>query len=158
MADASKSAVAGGDLGLQHARDRVTQPQICMTDDAAAQPRRAVLPAGAHRRCPVDKLGFADRLHLDRAIGAVHRAALDKNGLGDVVTAAGVGEQLLDQKTVPGAVPQMVVGIDDLQPRFDDLLLPQCEPGGIRVTRAGWRIDCRARISGCCGLGACPAG
>jgi len=158
MADASKSAVAGGDLGLQHARDRVTQPQICMTDDAAAQPRRPVLAAGTHRGRPIDELGFSDRLHFDRALGAVHRAALDKNGLGDVVTAAGVGEQLLDQKTVPGAVPQMVVGIDDLQPRFDDLLLPQCEPGGIRVTRAGWRIDCRARISGCCGLGACPAG
>src|SRR6516225_926974 len=111
-----------------------------MTDDTATQPCRSVLAAGAHRRRPVDELGFTDRLHLDRAVGAVHRTALDKNGLGDVLAAAGVGEQFVDQKTVPRAVPQMMVGIDDLQPRLEDLLPPQRQPDRIRVTRAGRRI------------------
>jgi hypothetical protein len=87
MADAAKATVAGGDLRLQHARHRVTQPQVGMTDDTAAQPRRSVLAAGAHRCGPVDELGLADRLHFDRAVGAVHRATLDKNRLGDVVAS-----------------------------------------------------------------------
>jgi hypothetical protein len=96
MADAAKATVAGSDLGLQHPRDPVTQSQIGMTDDAAAEPRRPVLAAGAHRRRPIDELGFADGLHFDRAVSAVDRAALDKNGLSDVVAAAGIGEQLVD--------------------------------------------------------------
>ena len=104
MANTAKAAVAGGDLRFQHARDRITQPQIGMTNDTAAQPRRPILTAGTHRRCPVDELGFSDGLHLGRAIGAVHRPALDKNCLGDVVAAIGVGEQLVDQKTVARAV------------------------------------------------------
>jgi len=51
------------------------------------------------------------------------------------------------EKTVPWAIPQMMMGIDNLQPRLDDLLLPQREPGWIRVMRVG-RIDCRASASG----------
>src|SRR6516225_10632055 len=120
-----------------------------MTDDAATEPRRPILAARAHRRRPVDELGLANGLHLDRAVGAVHRAALDKNRLGYVVATASVGEQLVDQKTVPEAVPQVMVGIDDLQPRLDDLLLPQCQPGRIRVARAGWRIGRGARARRC---------
>ena len=139
MADAAEATVPGSDLGLQHARDPVTQSQIGMTDDAAAKPRWPVMAAGTHRRRPVDELGLADWLHFDRAVGAVHRAALDKNGLGDVVAAAGVGEQLVDEKPVAGAVPEMMVRIDDLQPRFDDLFLPQCQPGRIGIARAGWK-------------------
>ena len=152
MANAAKATVAGRNLRLQHARDPVTQSQIGMTDDAAAKPRRPVLAAGTHRRRPVDEFRLADGLHFDWAVGAVHRTALDKNGLSDVVAAIGVGEQFAEQKTVPGAVPQMMVGIDDLQPRFDDLLLPQREPSRIGVRRAGWSIDCRARGRGCCVL------
>ena len=158
MANAAKAAVPGGDLGLQHARDPLTQSQIGMTDDTAAKPRWPVLAAGTHRRRPVDELGLADGLHFDRAVGAVHRAALDKNGLGDLVAAAGVGEQFANQKTVPGAVPQMMVGIDDLQPRFDDLLLPQREPGRIGVTRAGWGIACCTGAGGRRVLSECRAG
>jgi len=41
------------------------------------------------------------------------------------VPAAGVGEQFGKEKAVPGAIPEMMVGIDNLQPRLDDLLLSQ---------------------------------
>src|SRR5215472_14826299 len=118
-----------------------------MTDDTAAQPRSPVLTAGAHCCGPVDELGLSHRFHLDGAFGAVHRAALDENGLCDVVAAAGISEQLVHQETVPGAVPKMMVRIGDLQLRFDDLLLPQREPGRVGVTRAGRRIACRTRCS-----------
>ena len=113
-----------------------------------AEPRWPVLAARAHRRRSIDELSFPDGLHFGWAVGAIHRAALDKNGLGDVVAAAGVGEQLVKEKTVPWAIPQMMMGIDNLQPRLDDLLLPQREPGWIRVMRVVGRIDCRASASG----------
>jgi hypothetical protein len=130
-----ESGRPGGDLGLEHFRDPVAEPQIGVTDDAAAQPRWPILAARAHRRRPVDELGFPDWLHSGRAVGAIHRAALDKNGLGDVVATASVGEQFGQEKAVPGAIPEMMVRIDNLQPRFDDLLLSQREPSGIGVVR-----------------------
>jgi hypothetical protein len=149
MADAAKATVPGSDLGLQHPSDPVTESHIGMTDDTTAKPRRPVLAARAHRCCPVDELGFSDELHFGRALGTIHRAALDKNGLGDVVATAGFRKQLINEKTVAGAIPQMMVGIDDLQPRFDDLFLLQREPGRIGIVmRVGWRIDCRACVRG----------
>ena len=78
MANAAKATVASRNLRLQHARDPVTQSQIGVTDDAAAQPRWPILAAGTHRRRPVDKFRLADGLHFDWAVGAVHRTALDK--------------------------------------------------------------------------------
>jgi hypothetical protein len=42
---------------------------------------------------------------------------------------------LIEQKPVPGTVPQVMMGIDDLQLRLDDFLLPQREPGRIRIMR-----------------------
>jgi hypothetical protein len=40
------------------------------------------------------------------------------------VAAADVGKQLIEEKPVPRVVPKMMVGIDDLQSRLDNLLLP----------------------------------
>ena len=97
MANAPKAAVAGGDLGLQHARYPVAEPQIGMADDAGAELRPPILAACAHRRRTIDELGLPDRLHFDRALGAIHRAAFDKHGLGDVVAATGVGKQFSNE-------------------------------------------------------------
>src|SRR5438128_8159689 len=105
MADAAEPAVAGSDLRLQHARYAVAQAQVGMPDNAGAQPALAVLSARAHRRRAVDEFDFADRLHLRRAVGAVHRAAFDKDALRDVVTAAGISKQLVQQIAVPVADP-----------------------------------------------------
>jgi hypothetical protein len=40
---------------------------------------------------------------------------------------------LIKEKTVPRVIPQVMVRIDDLQSRLDDLLLPQRQPsrGGV---------------------------
>jgi hypothetical protein len=92
MTDTAKAAISGGDLRLQHARDPVAEPHIGMADNAGAEPRRPVTAARAHCRRPVNELGLPDGLQLDRPLGAIHRATLDKNGLRDVVTATGVGE------------------------------------------------------------------
>jgi hypothetical protein len=42
---------------------------------------------------------------------------------------------LIEQKPVPGTVPQVVRGIDDLQLRLADFLLPQREPGRLGIMR-----------------------
>src|SRR5580700_9971105 len=139
MADAAEAAVAGSDLRLQHARHAVAEAQIGMPDNAGAQPALAELSARAHRRCPVDEFDFADRLHLRRPVGAVHRAAFDKDALRDVVTAAGIGEQLVEQVAVPVAVPQMMMRIDDLERRLQDFLFALRPPRRVAVTRSGRR-------------------
>ena len=128
MADAAEAAVAGGDLRLQHAGDAIAEAQIGVADDAGAKPAFAVAAARAHRRGAVDEFDLADRLHLGRAIGAVHRAAFDKDAVDDVVTAAGIGEQLVEQVAMPVAIPQMMMRIDDLERRLQDLLLALSEP------------------------------
>jgi hypothetical protein len=63
-----------------------------MSDNRSAEPRRPVLAARAHRRRSIDKLGFADRLHLSGTFGTIHRAALDEDGFSDLVTAVHVSE------------------------------------------------------------------
>ena len=115
MTDAAEPAVAGGGLRLQHARDAVAEAQIGMADDAGAEPRRPIRAARAHRRRAVDEFDLADRPHLDRAIGAVHRAAFDEDGPADVVAALRVGQQFVEQEPVVVVIPQMMVRIDDLQ-------------------------------------------
>jgi hypothetical protein len=105
MADAAEAPIAGSDLCLQHARHAVAEPQVGAPDNTGAEAALAVLSALAHRRRAVDEFDFADRLHLRRPVGAVHRAAFDKDAVRDVVTAAGVGEQLVEQVAVLFAVP-----------------------------------------------------
>jgi hypothetical protein len=106
-------------------------------DNARTQPAFSELSARAHRRRAVDEFDFADRLHLRRPVGAEHRAAFDKDALRDVVTAAGIGEQLVEQVAVSVAEPQMMVRIDDLERRLQDFLFALRPPCRIAVARAG---------------------
>jgi len=54
---------------------------------------RAVIATCAHRGNAGDELDLADWAHLDRPVGAIHRAALLKDGGDDVVAGVEVGEQ-----------------------------------------------------------------
>jgi hypothetical protein len=84
---------------------------------------------------------------VGRAIGAVHLAAFDEDALGDVVAAAGIGKQLVEQVAVPLAIPQMMMRIDDLEARLQDLLLVLRPPRRLAITRSGRRT---ARDTRCC--------
>jgi len=137
VADAAEAAVAGGDLRLQHARDAVAEAKVGMPDDGGAQAALAVAAARAHRRRAIDEFDFADRLHLRRAIGAVHLAAFDKDAVRNVVPALGIGEQLVEQIAMALPIPQMMMRIDDLERGLEDLLLALRPPCGIAVARAG---------------------
>jgi hypothetical protein len=55
------------------------------------------------------------------------------------VTATGIGEKLVEQIAVLFAVPQMMVRIDDLERRLQDLLFPLRPPCRIAVARSGRR-------------------
>src|SRR5260370_35916613 len=101
MADAAEAAVAGSDLRLQHPRHAVAEAQIGVPDNTRTQPALADLSARAHRRRAVDEFDFADRLHLRRPVGPVHRAAFDKGALRGVVTSAGIGGHLAQWVSVP---------------------------------------------------------
>jgi hypothetical protein len=135
MADAAEAAVAGRDLRLQHAGHAVAEAQVGVPDDTGAEAALAVLSALAHGRRAIDEFDFADRLHLRQPIGAVHRAAFDKDALRDVMTTARVGEQLVEQVAVLFAVPQMMVRIHDLERRLQDFLFPLRPPCRIAVAR-----------------------
>jgi hypothetical protein len=137
MANPAEAAVASSDLRLQHARHAVAEAQVGVSDNPGAQPALAVLSALTHRCRAIDEFDFADRLHFRRPVGAVHRAAFDEDALRDVVTAAGIGEQLVEQVAVSAAVPQMMVRIDDLERRLQDFLFPLRPPCRIAVARSG---------------------
>src|SRR5262249_8395584 len=87
-------------------------------------------------------LDFADRAHLHRPIGAIHRAALLEDSANDVVAGIEIGEQFGQQIGPAAAVPQMMMRIDDWQGRFEDLLfLLFCKPrlvGLAAMTKPAW--------------------
>ena len=118
---------------------RLPMPQIDIADDAGDAARRAVFARGAHRRDAGDELGLAERFQLLRAVGAVHLAAFHEAGRDDVVAAAEIGQQILEQVAVARPVPQMMVRIDDRQIGFEDLLAALVEPirphGGVTARR-----------------------
>jgi hypothetical protein len=53
------------------------------------------------------------------------------------VAAAGIGEQLIEQIAMPVPIPQMMMRVDDLERRLQDLLLALSQPRGIWIARGG---------------------
>ena len=68
-----------------------------MADNAGAMPGLAVDAARAHGCDTVDELGFAYRAHFDRSGGARHGARLHEHGGEDVVAAARIRQQFVEQ-------------------------------------------------------------
>ena len=122
VADAAKAAIAGSDVRLEHGPCPGAKGHIHVGDDASAGPRLAVDATGAHGGDAVGELGFANRLHRHRAIGAVHRATIDVNRGGDVMARAGISQQFIEQVAVVGVLPKVMVRIDDRQVWLKDVL------------------------------------
>ena len=128
MADAAEAPVAGGDLGAQHILHGGAQGQVREAHDAGAGPRLPVTPRRAHRRSAVDELDLAYRGLRRRPAGPVHRGAFHEHRRADIVPAAGVLQQFVQQVAVEGVVPKVMVRIDDRQVRLQDLLPCRGEP------------------------------
>src|SRR4029077_3101186 len=73
MSDAAEALRACRDLGLEHGRDAIAQPQIGRTDDAGGGAQIAISPAGALCRDALYELGFADNPELFGTVGTIHR-------------------------------------------------------------------------------------
>ena len=128
VADAAEAPAAGAHQRLEHRLDAAAEHQVGMSDDAGAGADLAVDAARRHRGDAVDELDLADRLHLLRPVGALHRARLHEHGREDVVAAVGVGEQIVEQVAPALAIPQVMMRIDDRQVGLEDRLLAPGEP------------------------------
>ena len=130
MTDAAEALRACRDLGLEHRRDAVAQPQICRTDDAGGGAQIAISPAGALCRDALYELGFADNPELFGTVGTIHRPALDEHRLTHVVPF-GVRDELREKVPLRRAVrciPEMVMRVDDRQLWLERGLPSQRQP------------------------------
>ena len=139
-------------MRLQHRGHPVALGQIGVAHDPGRYLGFAVAAAVGHGRDAGDELGLANRTHLDRAVLAVHRVALKKNATHDVVSGGAVFQELMQQvaearhvpglapRAAAGALPEVVVGVDDFQIRVDDGLRRRLgEPVGARWKNAAER-------------------
>jgi hypothetical protein len=128
VADAAKAVASGPQMRGKHRFDPGAEREIGMSDNRGAGPDLAIAAARAHGGNAVDELGLANRPHLRRPARAQHRARLHINGRDDIVPAAGVGQELVEQIAPSGPIPQMVMRIDNRQLRLEDRLLVAIEP------------------------------
>src|SRR5437870_2221507 len=130
VTDAAEALRACGDLGLEHGRDAVAQPQICRTDNACGGAQIAISPAGALCRDTLYELGLADNPEVFGAVGTIHRPALDEHRLTHVVPF-GVRDELREKVPLRGAVsyvPEMMMRVDDRQLWLERGLSSQRQP------------------------------
>ena len=149
MAHPAEPPAAGADMGLQHLFRPVVR-QVYRPDDARGHPRGAVAAAVAHRGDAGDELRLPDRSHLFRPIRAIHRMAFQKHRRDGVVAGVDVRHELVQQIALVVAMPQVMMGIDDRQVRFQRRL-------GCRLRQPGriGRVDMAVarRLTGRCHLG-----
>src|SRR5690348_16154943 len=108
MTHPTEPAVASADMSLEHWFNPLTQGQVGVTHDSGGNPRPSVRAAIAHGGNAGDELSLADRTHLLWAGRAIHRVALQKYCRHDIVPAAQVGEQFVQQVTLIGPLPKVM--------------------------------------------------
>src|SRR5215472_12288348 len=113
VADAAETSARGDDMLFEDALGAATDAEVDIADDPGAGACRAVFAALAHRRHTGDKRRLAERAQFGRPLGAVHLAAFEKHRGADIVAAAEILDQVVQQIAVPRAVPQMVMRVDD---------------------------------------------
>ena len=115
-------------MGFQDRLHSVAEHEVGVADDAGGDLGGAVLAAGALGGETLDELDFADAPHFLGSRGAIHRMALDEYGLRDVVSAAEIVGELVEQVAVALAVPEMMVRVADGEVGFDGFLCDLREP------------------------------
>ena len=128
VTDAAEAVSAGTDMGRKHRLDTASERQIRVADNAGAHLGLAVDAAGAHGGDAVDELGLAYGAQLFGAGCSNHGPGLHEHRRDDVVTGAGICQQLIEQIAPAGPVPQVVVRINDRQLGLEDRLLASVEP------------------------------
>ena len=105
------------------------------------------LPLSLIAATPATNVRLAERAQFGRPVGAIHLAAFEKHRGADVVAAAQILDQVVQQIAVARPVPQMVVRVDDRAVGFERGFLGGGEPvladrqmagGGAAVS--AWRV------------------
>ena len=128
MADPAKAIAARAHQRGQNRLDTAAQHHIRVSNNAGGDPGFAKDAAVAHRRDAIGELNLADRPHFLGAPIAIHRTRLHVHRRNNIVTAAGIQQQVIQQIPPSRALPQMMVRIDDRQFRFENRLLAPVEP------------------------------
>jgi len=117
--------------------DTAAQHHIRVSNNAGGDPGFAKDATAAHSRDAIGELNLADRPHFLGAPIAIHRTRFHVYRGNNIVTAAGVQQQVIEQIAPSRALPQMMVRIDNRQSRFENRLLAPVEP--LSANRARWR-------------------
>ncbi len=123
MPHPAKAPAAERDMRLQQRVEPVAQREVGKSHDPGGDPRPAIASALAHRRDSGNEFRLAERPQFLRSLGAVHRVTLHEDGLRDVVAGRQVGEEFVEQITIPvRVIPEVMMRVDDgkvrLQHRF----------------------------------------
>ena len=126
MADAAE-ARAHRHVRVEHLADGRAELQVGVADDARAGAHLAVVAARALRRDAGDELRLTDRPQRLRPVAAIHRAALNEDGLAHIEVGR-VFKQLVEKVARAREVPQVVVRIDDRQVGLNRRFVRRREP------------------------------
>ena len=116
-------------MRVEHGADLGTEQQVGVADnrcgDAAACAGTVVGFGDA-----VDELGFSQARQRWRTFLAIHGTAFHEHGRQDAMARCHVRQQVGAQIGVVGVVPEVMVGVDNGQPRLQGRLRMQRKPLG----------------------------
>jgi hypothetical protein len=114
------------------------------------------LPDALIARHAVDEFGLAERRLLLRALGPVHLPAFLEAGRDDVVPAADIGQQILQEVAIARPVPHVMVRVDDRQAGLDEFPRAICRasPNGSAHGGIGWLLPVAFGVGYCAPPGA----
>ena len=119
-ADAPEAPAAGLDMGVQNLARPVPDGEVRIADDAGAEPAASPgAPLGPLRQRS-HELRLADRPQMLGAGIPVVLAHLDIDRGADIVAQGAIGRIVVNGVAVARPVHQMVVGIDDPEPRLQN--------------------------------------
>lgn len=125
VTDTPKQSCSCSIVSGKHLTDRFTERKIGMTDDGADV---CTITFGHLGYLAGNKAGFAHRSHRLFRVAIPLRAAFDEDRVGDVMGAAGVGQQLGREIYTAASIPQMVMWINDGLFRVHRWFISQRQP------------------------------
>ena len=109
-------------MAFEDRRGLMPEKQIHIADQAGAGPNCSICAARGHRRDAIGEFRLPQRLPFGRDMQAVHGGSLNIHGRPDVVAAADILIEFIEQ-IAPVSIPEMVMRIDDRQFGREDLLI-----------------------------------
>jgi hypothetical protein len=119
LSNSSKPAAASINMSIQNLLNDRPKTQIGVAHNARTHPRWSVVEAGAHCCDAVGELRFTNRTECFRTIATMHRPALDEHRGDYTMTGSHVLQQFVKEIPPAGAIPKVMVAVNDGKVRFD---------------------------------------